>query len=182
MKASKFVILDLDNTLLYAKPADFHYASHEEDKFFHISLISHRVIYKVTLRKHFKKFMDSLFESGYRVIIWSAGEDKYVKDITSIAFKNYDIEYTLTVNHLVDGYKNLQHIKKFIPDFDIENSRLVDDNTKHKKGQHQYFIQVKPFAFDGFTLTEEDETNDKDHLLEILEKINQSFIREENKN
>lgn len=175
MKTSKFIVLDLDNTMLFSKPVDYHQISEEDERSFHINLIMYKIIYKVTLRKHFKEFMDELFKCGYRVIVWSAGEDKYVKDITTVAFKNYNIEYTLTSNHLTDERKKLTTIKNYIPDFDVNNCLLIDDNPIHKENQYHNFVQVEPFKFSGFNVTEDDDKKDNKHLLTILNTIKRRF-------
>jgi len=169
----RYVVLDLDNTLVWARKADLSKYPTDDERNFWVKPIDIE-FYRVTVRKHLNAFLDQLYAKGYKVIIWSAGGGAYVKDIISVIFKGRHIEYLLSCEHLNQkDLKDLNLIKPFVPDFTLENGRLIDDNPDHKKGQEMSCIMIKPFKPKGDYLTP---MEDDDVLLTMVERIDRSFI------
>jgi hypothetical protein len=108
------------------------------------------------------------------VIVWSAGGPSYVKDVASVLFRGREeqIEHLLTYDDLTDGFKDLNTIKKHIPDFDITRARLIDDNIDHSRGQEDSFILVDRFEVRDIIPTEEEDDN---FLETLINQINSSF-------
>lgn len=164
---SRFVVLDLDETLIHAEDIDPESMTLEEcrdsENYFFIRPIFKRSFKKVNKRQHLNKFLDTLYERKYKVIVWSAASETYVKDVVSVLFKNRELMYLFTGRHTIDDFKDLKVIRKFVPEFKIEGARLIDDNTDHSVGQEKSFIQILPFEFKD------------DELLKILEKLESSW-------
>jgi len=171
-KKDKYVILDLDSTLIYSKAFNISSEITENKREFYIKLIRRKCYYKVIVRNYFDNFINSLLSRQYKIIIWSAGTEKYVKDIVSVLFKNYPIEYVFTYNHTAGDYfyKNLSIISNYIANFDIKNCRLLDDNEDHARDQEKYFIQAKPYR--PLNL----ENDEDDYLKDLIEDIDKSFM------
>lgn len=168
----QYVILDLDSTLVHSRPVSIMPPVREDARNFCVRPLSEEVVYRTTLRKHVEEFLDALEAEGYRVIVWSAGAPPYVKDIVSVIFRERQLFYLFTCDNLVNGLKDLNVIKVFIPDFDPEQARLVDDNPDHARGQEKSFILVPPFVIAGDDPTPEE---DDDLLSTLAEDIIRSF-------
>jgi hypothetical protein len=168
----RYVVLDLDSTLVWARKADLNKCSTDDERNFWVKPIDIE-FFRVTIRKHLDVFLDQLYAKGYKIVIWSAGGGAYVKDIISVIFKGRNVEYLFTNEHLNEkGLKDLNIIKAFIPGFTLENARLVDDNPDHKKGQETSCIIIKPFEFKG---GHPSPAEDDDDLLTMAERIDSSF-------
>lgn len=173
MTSARYVVLDLDSTLVWARKADLNKYPTDDERNFWVKPVEMH-FYRVTVRKHLDTFLDQLYSKGYKVIIWSAGSGPYVKDIISVIFKGKHVEYLLSWEHLNEKeLKDLNLIKRFVPDFTLENGRLIDDNPIHKKGQEASCIMAKPFEFKDDYPTP---TEDDDFLLTIIDHIDKSFI------
>lgn len=177
--ATRYVILDLDQTLIKAKvyqlgkEIDTIQQEIDSNRIFVIRPIAQQSIYYVVKRKHLDFFLDQLEIKGYKVIVWSAGESTYVKCITSVLFAGRRIEYTLTRENVgKNEYKDLKNITEFLPHFSLDNARLVDDNIVHSKGQEKYCIIIRPFDFRGAMPNEKE---DDDLLLTLTETIDKAF-------
>ncbi len=160
---NRYIVLDLDNTLIYARPVL------EVDRLksneFAFAVQPNGSIYKVKIRDHFGHFIDYLLTNGYKLIVWSAGSEHYVKSITERIFKREQIVHLLTYNDLTDGkIKILDDLRQHIKDIDMEHVRLLDDNTIHKPGQEKHFIHIKPFKGGA-----------DDGLLNAMDDIDKSF-------
>lgn len=166
----KYVVLDLDSTLISAGNYDLFSNENENPRFFYLKLVSRKNFYKIFIRKHFKKFINDLVENGFKLIVWSAGCEKYVKDIVSFVFKNIHLEYVFTYEHTSQDYKKLSFISNYIENFNIENCRLVDDNKIHEEQQEKYFVYIEPFSI--YSLGEK---NDDDVLENFSECVIESF-------
>jgi hypothetical protein len=104
---SYYVVLDLDNTLICSRPADILNINPPDERNFYIKPIRYQSLMKVSIRKHFNYFINALKIKGYKIIVWSAGEETYVKDISSVIFKHRNIDHIFTFNHLENnGRKN----------------------------------------------------------------------------
>lgn len=170
----RWVVLDLDHTLIYARKADMKKYPNDDTRNFWIKPVTLEFM-RVTVRMYLKEFLDQLYERGYKVIVWSAGGDAYVKDVVSVIFKGRRLEYVLTHNHLKDvpnEQKVLSLITQYVPDFDPSQARLVDDSPDHFKGQEKLGIQIRQFYFNGPSpkLSEDDSL-----LLTMADKIDKSF-------
>jgi hypothetical protein len=162
----KYVILDLDSTLIFSSPTMIPLDDKESEKLFFMYLISRRNFFKTKIRNHLNKFLEDLINEGYKLIIWSAGCESYVKIITSILFKDIDYTYVFTSEHVNhESKKILMTIENFIENFDIKNCRLIDDSTLHAEGQEDFFIKIPRF----------DLSNDDDVLENFVNVVNKSF-------
>jgi hypothetical protein len=123
---------------------------------------------RVVFRKHVDHFLDEAIKKGYKLIVWSAGLETYVKDLTSILFKDRPYAYVLTRKDLINDVKNLKVIERSIPGSKVENMRLVDDNLGHSVGQEGSFIHVKAFEYRG-------PDDDDDELLTLLDRVDASM-------
>jgi len=168
----RYAILDLDSTLIYSRGAEIGKPFIEDERNFYVKPLSQKVIFQTTIRKHVSKFLNDLEKHGYRIIVWSAGVPEYVKDIISVVFCNRHIDYLLTKSNLIEDLKDLRVIKKFIPEFDITQARLIDDNPDHSKGQERYFVLVDPFIVAGQIPTTDE---DDDLLKTLIDRINGSY-------
>lgn len=170
----RFVVLDLDSTLVYSRPVSLKDMLSEDKRNFYVRPMSGVIIHRTTLRKHVHTFLDALRKNGYRIIVWSAGSAPYVKDIVSILTRDRPdlIEYVFTCEHLREEFKDLQVIKEYIHDFDVAHARLVDDNEFHRTDQEKSFVLVKPFEVRGATPTADE---DDDVLETLVDRINASF-------
>jgi len=171
---SRFVILDLDSTLIYSRPTDVTRPFFEDARNFYIKPLSEELIFHTTVRKHVPQFLDILKERGYRIIVWSAGSPAYVKDIVSVIFSGREkyLEYLFTMENLKGDLKDLNVIREFVPDFDVASARLVDDNPDHSKGQEKSFILVSPFMIKSERPSEEE---DDDVLSTLVNRVDASF-------
>jgi TFIIF-interacting CTD phosphatase-like protein len=171
------VVLDLDSTLVYSRQASITEDLEEDERNFYIRPIFGGAIYKVTKRKHLDFFLDELKKKKYKVIVWSAGGSAYVKDVVSVLFRGREdqILVVLTSVHLTEGRKNLKTIDQHAYfSFRPEDTRLVDDNEDHALDQEDLFIKIEPFVVEGDDVTEEE---DDDVLETLIERIDKSFGR-----
>jgi hypothetical protein len=169
---SRFVVLDLDSTLVWARKADLTNYPADDKRNFWVKPVGVE-FFRVTVRKHLDAFLDRLYTKGYKIIVWSAGSGSYVKDIISVIFKGRNIEYLFTFEHLSEkDHKDLSIIPSYVPGFTVANARLIDDNPNHTQGQEKSCIMIKPFEFKGLYPTREE---DDDILLSIGDEIDSSF-------
>jgi NLI interacting factor-like phosphatase len=168
----KFVVLDIDSTLVYARPADMTEKLVPDERNFYVRPVSMETVLKVTKRKNLDKFLDDLYKEGYKIVIWSAGVPSYVKSIVSVLFLGRSFEYVLTSDHIVDGVKKLEYVRNYVKGFRPENARLVDDNSNHGKNQEKLLILIKSFEIMGRHPTDEE---DDDVLGDLVVRINKSF-------
>jgi len=174
----RFVILDLDSTLVYSRPFDMTQPFRENARNFYVKPLSEELILQTTVRKHVPEFLDKLRDRGYRIIVWSAASPAYVKDIVSVIFAGREkyLEYLFTMENLRGDLKDLNVIHEFIPDFDVASARLIDDNPDHSRGQEKSFILVPPFVINKAKSTEQDD----DVLDTLIDKIDTSFTTAQN--
>lgn len=161
----KYVILDLDKTLILSSTLNL--ASEipgERDDAFLIEATKN--YFDTKIRRHLRKFLNDLVSNGYKIIVWSAGIENYVKIIVSVLFKDIDYVYIFTRNHIdINEKKWLHLIRNNIENFDVNNCRLVDDNDIHEKDQEKFFVRIP--EFDG----------DDDVLENFIDVVNESFGR-----
>ena len=171
---SRFVVLDLDSTLIHSRVTDVGRPLEEDARNFYIKPLSEELVYKTTVRKHVPQFLDALKSRGYRIIVWSAAWSAYVKDIVSVLFTGREkyLEYLFTFDNLKGNLKDLTVIRDFIPDFEVASARLVDDNPDHSKGQEKSFIEVREFTVKGDKPTPQE---DDDVLATLIDRIDASF-------
>jgi len=163
MAAQRFLVLDLDNTLIYAKPHIDPGITDENN--FSFRVLPSRNFYRVKVRKYARQFLRTMIEKGYKLIIWSAGSEYYVKCIVAELFKDIDYQYVLTFNHLTDErVKVLSTIREVMKGVDLSQVRLLDDNRIHQPGQEEHFVYINPFK------GEQD-----DDLLQAIDDIENSY-------
>lgn len=170
---SKYIVLDIDNTLVYSKPKNMLTPFIKGNpRVFYIRPTAAQELYTVNVRKHLAEFLKDAHRRGYKIVVWSAGSESYVKTISSVLFKNISIDYLLTTEHLIKDLKDLKVIEKILPDFNVSNCRLIDDNSDHSKGQEKSFVLIPAFKFpDELPNGAEDD----DVLLTILDKVDASY-------
>ncbi len=178
--ATRFVVLDLDSTLIFARPMDMTTPFREDERNFYVKPLSLEIIYHVTIRKHVTHFLRELTRRKYRIIVWSAAFPAYVKDIVSVLLAMSSelgepephVEYLLTKNELLEDLKDLRVISDFVPDFDISQARLIDDNPDHSVGQEKSFLLIQPFDPNGPIPTAQE---DDDVLATLIEELDKSY-------
>lgn len=156
----KTVVLDLDQTLVYATPISEHETVKNEGFYIHDTL----GLSFVRKRKHLDHFINTLIENGKNIIVWSAGSTNYVKIVCDVLFGRNTLHYILTRPHYdhCGGKKDLGLLLKHdvVKDFKIEESVLIDDIESNGSDNPRNIIVVKPFQ------GEED-----DELLRVLKRI-----------
>lgn len=160
---TRYLVLDLDSTLIYAQAVER--VTHLKDNEFCFRVNPGKNFFKVTIRKHLETFIKTILSKGYRIIVWSAGSENYVKNVTSYLFRNIPLEHVLTFNHLTDeSVKIMETLKNYIPEIDLDHVRLLDDNRIHQSGQEKHFVYIKPFK------GEQD-----DELMNAIQHIDRSY-------
>jgi len=155
----KYAIWDIDETLISASIKDISTPFLTDPNVFYIQPIIYPSPVEIWIRKHFHECINSLKMKGYKFIIWSAGEETYVKAIISVLFKNVEITHLFTREHTTkypytdngrteyEYVKILKNIEQHIPGFKRENCRLIDDNPCHiKEGQEHLIITCPKFS------------------------------------
>lgn len=144
----KYVVLDLDSTLIYSISCQYNKGDYVKDGLFCMKLPSTKQYFKVFIRNHANKFLKDLVNAGLKLIIWSAGTSDYVKYIVSELFRDIEFVYVFNRDHTSgkDRYKNLAIISDYIENFDLNGCRLIDDNVLHKENQEKNFIYIKPYV------------------------------------
>lgn len=159
---SRYLVLDLDNTLIYAQPVTE--IGKLGDREFAFRVIPSRNLFRTVIRRHVETFLRTMREKGYKLIVWSAGSEYYVKCIVAELFKEIDYEYVMTFNHLTERKKIMTTIKEVMNTIDIDQVRLLDDNRDHEPDQEKHFVYIKPFK--GVQ---------DDALLQAIEDIEKSY-------
>jgi len=163
MSTTRYLVLDLDNTLIYARPT-IEVGRLGQDEFA-FRVLPNRNFYKTKVRRHVKEFLRAMIAKGYKLIVWSAGSEYYVKCIVAELFKDIDYEYVLTFNHLTNGkVKIMTTIKDMVKGIDINQVRLLDDNRVHEPSQEKNFVYIEPF-----------EGGQDDALLQAIVDIDRSY-------
>lgn len=144
----KYVVLDLDSTLIYSISCQYNKGDYIKDGLFCMKLPSTKQYFKVFIRNHVKKFLKELVDANLKLIVWSAGTSDYVKYIVGELFRDTEFIYVFNRDHTTgkDRYKNLSMIGDYVENFDLNNCRLVDDNVVHKEKQEKNFIYIEPFV------------------------------------
>ena len=155
-KSDILVILDIDETLLYAtkEPLDI-------DHNFKIS------DYFVYMRPHFDEFI-KFVDQNFQFAIWSSASDSYVKEITEkltltdkAAFSwarskatlkkpsTFDKDGNLNVDSIDHHFfiKRLKKVKKQLG-FEMEKILIIDDTPHKSKENYGNAIYVKEFKGD----------------------------------
>lgn len=167
MDSKKYVILDIDQTLLKSEHRfQTEIKTNILPNEFIMTSISYDDVFIVRKRKNLDEFISNL-EKNYNIVVWSAGEETYVKQLVNIIFKNRKIAYVFTSNHLNESKsknsKDLNVLKKYIPNFEVKNSVLIDDLSENAVDNPNNYIEIKQMD------------NEDDELLNTFEKIEQFF-------
>lgn len=166
-KKPTIVVLDLDETLVHMEPIsreelDKH-VNNGEDAFI-IAISNPGGLTYVRKRKHLDHFISELKRSGKRIVVWSAGLQIYVKAVCNVLFGRDTLEFLLTkVHHQSCGNrKNIQILGShgLLPDFNLDDAVLIDDNPGNAFDNPKHFIQISSFFGE-----------DDDELLRVLEHI-----------
>jgi HAD superfamily phosphatase (TIGR01681 family) len=146
-----FVVLDLDMTLIYSTSISEDEArEHSKDKNGFIMSDSNPIgISYVRKRKHLDHFINELKKRGIRLIVWSAGTERYVKTLCEIIFGRDTLEHVLTrIDYDKHGErKSIGVIEKcnLVPGFSIDKAVLIDDSVINGEHYPNHIIVVKQF-------------------------------------
>jgi TFIIF-interacting CTD phosphatase-like protein len=169
------VVLDLDKCLVYSKLISeeelIPYSDYMSEDTFAILDPTLNGFWLVKKRAHLDHFVNQLKLMGKRIVIWNSGSEYYTKQVVEILFNTKDIAYTLTSKHLVSyksgtdargdsktsNKKPLSLLNKYIKDFTLEQTVLIDDIISNGIDHPRNTIVIKQF------LGERD-----DELLRIL--------------
>ena len=163
--SNNFVILDIDKTLIYAENITCDTIPNLKENQFIINSITYDDLFLINVRNHFGRFFNFLKEKKIKILVWSAGEESYVKQISNVLFGRDSLTYLLTNKHMLDETKNLNEIYKFIEDFDINKSVLVDDIVENGKYNPDKIIVIKPLR----------KNENDDELLNVIRKLEERF-------
>lgn len=137
------IILDVDNTLIHAID--------KEDKenikgcSGHCKNMISTPHYNVYLRPNLYSFLDFCFSMTPYVILWSAGNSPYIKEITKYVFKDYKFYNIITKDTFGTIYKNVNWI---CSDKNIKNSMIIfidDIPERIIKSENTVVITIYPF-------------------------------------
>jgi HAD superfamily phosphatase (TIGR01681 family) len=159
----KFIVLDLDETLVKAEPIAAHEVeqhAHHKDSFI---ICEGARLHLVRKRKHLDHFIEQLVAIGKVPIVWSAGTERYVKAICEVLFGRQTLQYVLTREHhdFCKRKKDLKFISKhnLVEEFSVKEAILIDDRSDNGSDNPDRILVVKPF--------EGGDEND-DELLRVL--------------
>lgn len=169
------IILDLDNTILSAEALTdfpFHKEGMREKalKFAIHDMDSYYIIFE---RPGVQDFLDWLF-SKYRVAVWTAATKDYalfVVDKILLKKPNRVLEFIMFSHHCDISYDKYHTDKKLslvfddfgIPDFNENNSLIIDDRKDVWKCQPNNAIHIKAFNI-------LDDGSETDRVLEDIKK------------
>ena len=142
----KLIILDLDETLVYA--------SEEHLGYDHDFEAGHYLVYK---RPHLKEFIEFCFEN-FRVAVWtSSGEDYADIVVKSVFSENQKLEFVWARSRCVQRFdpeiyehyfvKDLRKAKK--QGFSLDHILMIDDTPKKLMRNYGNLVRVSPFEGDA---------------------------------
>ena len=186
-----FVVLDLDNTLIYSIPMIKGFS--KKEKFPKKKSYLHDMKYHkmnndfiVFERPNLQKFLSWLFKN-FNVMVWSAASPDYVEFIVKniIEKKNRKIEYVLNSNNCEDSQKIFgdKHIKNLKLLWDIHDlplgphTTLIIDDLKMVTGiQPHNAIQIKSFNTNRSTCQDDCELEYiKKRLIDVRKNFNKNI-------
>ena len=131
---------------------------------FLIKTYTYNDTYIITVRYGLNEFIDRLYKLNFDIIIFTAGEDAYAKQIVNNLFLHRKPRYIFTKSHVENGVKKLSRISKFVPDFELEKSYAFDDVEATGSDNPDKLILVDPFNDSNVCLKE-------DGLFQALRKL-----------
>ena len=196
MKSKKHnIVLDLDNTLLYAMPLkNYDKIKHEKkdkiSKFKKIPIYDDKEKdsgYMIFLRPHLSSFLNFLFKN-FRVGVWSSGNESYVDFIVkNIILKGNSSRQTKRNLDFVfhsdncdesekkygkDKIKDLRYIwdVKKKKGYNDSNTFIIDDLEQVHEIQPKNTLKIKSFSFGN-------KESHKDKHLEVMkDKLTYKFL------
>ena len=153
----KNVILDLDNTLIYAEPTeDFDF--NNKDSIKNLELLKNHNMdgyYIVFERPGVQEFLDDLFKN-YNVSVWTAATKNYALFvIKNVILANPDrkLDYIFFYYHCGISKKNYKTDKKLdllwnkfkLEGYNKDNTLIIDDNIDVIKANPNNSIQIEAF-------------------------------------
>ena len=142
------IILDVDNTLIHAVDKDDsgrHCHSLKFQQNHHQNNVISTPHYNVYLRPNLYSFLDFCFSITPYVILWSAGNSPYIKEITKYVFKDYKFYNIITMDTFKTIYKNVNWI---CDDKNIKNSLIIfidDIPERIIRSENTVVITIHPF-------------------------------------
>lgn len=156
----QFYVLDIDNCLVSVESISRHEMTDAPNTFYMADVYGQ--LFLVRKRPHLDKFINDSLNAGKRLIVWSAGDDNYVKMICDVIFGRDTLDYILTRNHqTADKRKNIARIVEYVPDFDASKAILIDDTASNGADNPDRLLVVQPYYGDD---------ND-DELLHVAAKL-----------
>lgn len=141
MKNNKNVILDLDQTLIWATHSYTNkgYKGKDSKRTYNFKIKIGRDTYFVFKRPGLDNFLKKIFEESLSVSIWTAATKVYCDKIVNNIFTDEQkskLKFIWTRNKTIskDGYyylKDLNKVFKSFKNFNTKNTILIDDNPNH---------------------------------------------------
>jgi Dullard-like phosphatase family protein len=141
----KLVILDLDETLVYA--------SEEHLGYEHDFEVSHYLVYK---RPYLREFIDFVLEN-FRVAIWTSSGEDYAAEVVNCIFGGKDkLEFVWARNRCVRRFDPKMFEQYFIKDlkkvrrlgYSLDHILMIDDTPKKLMRNYGNLVRVSPFEGD----------------------------------
>ena len=143
--SDKLVILDLDETLVYASEE---YLGYDQD-----FEAGHYLVYK---RPYLKEFLEFCFEK-FRVAVWTSSGEDYAEVVVNSVFGGKDrLEFVWARNRCVQRFDPQLYEQYFIKDlrkvkkrgFSLDHIIMVDDTPKKLTRNYGNLVRVSPFEGD----------------------------------
>jgi TFIIF-interacting CTD phosphatase-like protein len=151
------VILDLDQTLIFAEPTEEYDFEKNKEKSSNFKVHDMDGYYMVFERPGLQEFLDFIFKN-FNVSIWTAATKDYalfVIDKIILQKKNRVIDYIFFSYHCNISSKNTKKTKNLkilwelfgLTAYNKDNTVILDDYDEVQNTQPENCIAVKPFIF-----------------------------------
>jgi len=178
------IILDIDQTLISAEPANEFDFTKNKDKMSKFRYVDMEGYYIVFERPYLQEFLDYIFKN-FRVGIWTAATQSYATFVTDKIILNdkpsRQLEYIFFSYHCGISEKKASGTKDLTCFWDLfklseygkDNVFILDDYDEVYKTQPNNCIPAKPFYFNDEG--SENDTYLKD-LIKLFESMNGNFL------
>ena len=195
----KNIFLDLDNTLISSIKVNPQNQSLINDlkikcnlnnliKYYEL-YDNNQLIYVIFTRPHLESFLDFIF-LNFNISIWTAGTRCYASFIIKNILKNRNINYVLfeyhtnISNRLYDKQpKNLNIFNEHfnLPELSIDNTLIIDDNTKISGNSNNLNKNYKSILCTYFDVTKGfDHVKEDKDLLRIIKDLRTNYLSTSN--
>lgn len=156
----KNIFLDLDNTLICAEPfEDIKDVERFKERAVHFDFKNMENYYLICARPFLQPFLDFLFKN-FKVHIWTAASKGYASFVVNEFILKKDpnrrIHTILFSHHCRVSKRVYKKASKKLemlwtvwnqPEFDADNTYIIDDLEEVKESQAKNCIDIKPFFF-----------------------------------